>query len=89
MKTKMKVISVLCVVGFSGVVNADCPASMKADELTECIMIEGSGENYQQWKKEYDKLADISEQSKVETTVSMTVPGVDVTQVKPSAGKVE
>ena len=55
---KMKVLTGLCLVGISGIALAECPASMDIEQLTECLTVEGSGANYQKWKKSFDKLGE-------------------------------
>ena len=79
----MKKSVVLMALGLSlpGTVFADCSSNLNADQLVECITVEGSGANYQSWKKKHDKLADSS------TTSPIT--GENVATVAPAAGKVE
>ena len=78
----MKTGVVLMTLGLtlSGTVFAECPSNLDADQLVECITVEGSGANYQSWKKKHDKLADSS------TTSPIT--GENVATVAPAAGKV-
>lgn len=38
----------------SGLVRAECPQSMPNDELLDCIVVEGSGENYVEWKARFE-----------------------------------
>lgn len=79
----MKTGVVLMTLGLSlsGTAFAECPSNLDTDQLVECITIEGSGANYQSWKKKHDKLADSS------TTSPIT--GGNVATVAPAAGKVE
>ena len=38
----------------SGAAFAVCPDNLSADEMSECIIIEGSGElSYQEWQQQY------------------------------------
>ena len=52
---------------------------MNADQLVECITVEGSGANYQDWQKKYEGLAGAS---------TSPITGEDVATVIPAAGKV-
>ena len=58
---------------------ADCPSNMNADQLVECITVEGSGANYQDWQKKHESLAGAS---------TSPITGEDVATVTPAAGKV-
>ena len=87
-KMKMKCLSGLVLVLTGSVAHAECSSAMDAEKMVECIMVEGSGANYQDWKKEFDKLAeDSSNSAPDQSMISMTVPGADITKVKPAAGK--
>ncbi|MCW8855451.1 MAG: hypothetical protein OQK76_01850 [Gammaproteobacteria bacterium] len=59
---------------------ADCPSNMNADQLVECITVEGSGANYQNWQKKHESLAGASSTS--------PITGEDIATVAPAAGKV-
>ncbi|MDH5472892.1 MAG: hypothetical protein OEY61_08540 [Gammaproteobacteria bacterium] len=77
----MKKSMVMCVVmlALPIVVFAECPSHMDVDQLVECITIEGSDANYQNWKKEHDSLVDSSAVS--------PITGEDIVTVAPAAGK--
>lgn len=34
---------------------AECTNNMSYNELNDCIVVEGSGENYQEWKAKFDR----------------------------------
>lgn len=76
--------SLLC----SGLAYAECPNSLPTRQLIECITVEGSGEdNYQDWKAEFEqRLASNPQQKETESTISQTLPGVDITKIAPAAG---
>ena len=78
----MKTGVVLMTLGltFSAAVFAECPSHLDTDQLVECITVEGSGANYQGWKKKHDKLAD--------SATTSPITGEDVATVAPAAGKV-
>lgn len=78
----MKISVVVGLLGLSlpGMASAECPSNLDDNQMVECITIEGSGANYQSWKKEHDALAD-------DSTIS-PVTGKDVATVIPAAGKV-
>lgn len=52
---KTKVIVGLYGALFSGLALADCPDNLGAEKMVECITIEGSGANYQDWEKSFAK----------------------------------
>ena len=53
----MKLISIMaCLVsmGISGTASAECPSQLTADNMHECIMMEGNGDlSYQKWAPEF------------------------------------
>lgn len=55
----MNIISTMIVatsLGLSGAALAECPSQLTADNMHECIMMEGSGDlSYQQWAPEFYK----------------------------------
>jgi hypothetical protein len=52
---KIKILTGMCAFILSGIAFADCPSSLNAEKTMECITVEGSGENYQDWQKnEYE-----------------------------------
>lgn len=56
----------------SPVVFAQCDTNkLNADQLVECITVEGAGENYDHWKSEYAKIG--TGQSREEKKDTMTV----------------
>ena len=72
------VVMLVSMLSLSGVALAECPSNLEASQLIECITIEGSGSNYQDWQKQYEALADSS--------VTSPVTGESVVEVKPAAG---
>ncbi|HEB67031.1 MAG TPA: hypothetical protein ENI93_03715 [Gammaproteobacteria bacterium] len=44
----------LALMSLSGLVRAECPQSMPNDELVDCIVVEGSGEDYVEWKARFE-----------------------------------
>ena len=76
-----KLISVTLTL-FTSLCFAECPSSLDAEKMTECIMIEGSGKNYQDWLASYSKE---SEGKQSEMVSSIT--GKDVRAMQPAAGK--
>jgi len=79
---KQKLFISLCVFSVSGVAYANCPDSLNSEKMAECITIEGSGTNYQDW------LADFNNGASSETTVSTISPitGTDVRTIQPASG---
>ena len=57
MKMTIKILSMTFGVMVASPGFAGCPSSLDADQLVECITIEGSGSNYQYWQKNHAKLA--------------------------------
>ena len=79
----IKYIAGLFSVIFSGLCYADCPSNLDAESTVQCITIEGAGQNYQEWKRDFNKSMLISETN---STVS-PITGKDIREVKPAAGK--
>jgi len=53
----------------SSVVFADCDTNkLDAEHLTECIIIEGAGENYDHWKAEYAKIGSGQSREEIKET---------------------
>ena len=77
---KKSVILMTLGLSVSGAAFAECPSNLDTDQLVECITIEGSGANYQSWKKKHDKLAD--------TSTTSPITGENIVSVAPAAGKV-
>ncbi len=76
---------------------ANCPSTLNTDDLKDCIIVEGSGNNYQEWKQSFDNLAEIPSHLEYESrydledepVLSKTMPGMDITNVSPAAGKLK
>ena len=56
----MNILTITLGVMVAGSAFAECPSNLDTDQLIECITVEGSGANYQSWKKKHDKLVDNS-----------------------------
>ena len=69
----------------AGTAFADCPSSMDQNTRAECMKIEKSGANYQEWKKQQHQ-AD-KNQMKDEKGMVSEVTGKDIRQLQPAAGK--
>ena len=81
---KIEILTSACVLFVSGVAFAGCPDSLNAEKMAECITVEGSGANYQDWQKnEYQFNLDTSEE--VASTIS-PITGTDVRTLEPAAG---
>lgn len=81
---KIEILTGLCAFCISGVAFAGCPDSLNAENMAECITVEGSGANYQDWQKnEYQHNLETS--SAVASTVS-PITGTDVRTLEPAAG---
>ena len=81
---KIEILTGLCAFCISGVVFAGCPDSLNAEKMAECITVEGSGADYQDWQKnEYQYNLETS--SEVASTVS-PITGTDVRTLEPAAG---
>ena len=50
-KMKKCYLLILCGLLISGSTFAYCPDGQNAEKIVECIIIEGAGENYQDWSK--------------------------------------
>ena len=48
-------VSTLALTMTTGLASAECTRDMDAEMLAECITIEGSGANYQDWRASYEK----------------------------------
>lgn len=83
-RMKIKVLTGLCTFCISGVAFAGCPDSLDAEKMLECITVEGSGANYQDWQKnEYQHNLETS--TEVVSTISL-ITGTDVRTLDPEAG---
>ena len=79
---KIKVIASLCGVFFPAIVFADCPDNLGAEKMAECVTIEGSGANYQDWQKnEYAFNLDTEDKSMISP-----ITGTDIRTIQPAAG---
>lgn len=64
---KKSAISLILGMVFTVSAYANCPSNLDVDQLVECIAVEGSGSNYQDWQKNHAALgSDASD----ETTIS-------------------
>ena len=64
MKTLIQGLLAGAIVVFSTAAFAECPLNMPTDELVECLTVEGSGENYQDYQlKLEEELADMAEET--------------------------
>ena len=75
---KTCVVAIALALSLPGTALAECPSNLDTDQLVECITVEGSGTNYQSWKKKHDKLADES--------VASPITGDKLTDILPAAG---
>lgn len=66
----------------STIAYAYCPDNLNQAKMTECIMIEGSGANYQDWLAHYNSKDNINYE---QSTVS-PITGKDILKIKPAAG---
>ncbi len=73
----VKIMIGLCAFFISGAVFAGCPASLDAEKMAECITVEGSGANYQDWQKN-EYLHNIDASTEITNT--------DVRTLEPAAG---
>ncbi len=48
---KIKILTSLCAFFISGVTFANCPSSLNAEQMSECITVEVSSSDYQDWQK--------------------------------------
>ncbi|HEY9052235.1 MAG TPA: hypothetical protein VIQ03_11860 [Gammaproteobacteria bacterium] len=93
--TIRKITALLSTLFITGIAYANCPSTLKTDDLKDCIIVEGSGNNYQDWKKSYDQLTEIPSHMEYESRYDLenepvfsgTIPGMDITKVAPAAGK--
>lgn len=66
----------------STIAYAYCPDNLDQEKMTECIMIEGSGANYQDWLAHFHSKDNINYE---QSTVS-PITGKDIVEIKPAAG---
>ena len=48
---KIIILTGMCAFFLSSVVLAECPSGLNTEKTIECITVEGSGANYQDWQK--------------------------------------
>jgi hypothetical protein len=48
---KLDLLIAACSLSLSGAAFAECPGTLTAEKMSECIKVEGSGKNYQDWQK--------------------------------------
>ena len=65
----------------SGLTYGQCSDQMDVETLTECITIEGSGADYQEWKQDFDKQLSSSD------GLLSPITGKDIREMAPAAGK--
>lgn len=81
---KIKLMISLSTLLISATVYAECPDSLKTEKMVECITVEGSGANYQEWQKN-EYLHNIEPGTETASTVS-PITGTDVRTLQPAAG---
>jgi len=79
---KVKILTGLCGCVISSMSFADCPKSMNTETMMECIMIEGSGANYQEWLEKFNENLSVSEPAPEISPIT----GTDIRSIKPAAG---
>lgn len=61
---KMTAISIILGMVATASVHANCPSNLDVDQLVECIAVEGSGSDYQDWQKQHAALGtDLSDET--------------------------
>ncbi len=56
---------------FASAVFAECPLNMPQEKLVECLAVEGSGENYQDYQQKFEEeLADMAEETRIQANDS-------------------
>ena len=64
MKTLIPSLFVGVMMIFTSAAFASCPLNMEEEKLIECLTIEGSGENYQDYQQKFEEeLADMADES--------------------------
>ena len=48
---RIKILTGLCAFFMSGATFANCPCGLNAEQMRECITIEGAGSDYLHWQK--------------------------------------
>jgi len=78
---KAKILVLICGMFVAGLASAECPSSLSKAELANCMDLESSGINYQEWRQNQNDMAK-------ESTISPTT-GEDVRNIAPAAGSPE
>lgn len=78
-----KIVIGLAACGFSGLALANCPDSLNAEKMVECITIEGAGANYQDWSKAFYNVEILANSESIKSPIT----GTDIRTIKPAAGK--
>ena len=47
---KIIILTGMCAFFLSGAALAECPSDLNTENMVECITVEGSGANYQDWQ---------------------------------------
>ena len=76
---KLNIIAIICSFLVTGLAQAECTSNMGKKEMKKCQEFEKSGANYQEWKRERQRMADQS--------TSSPITGKDVRSMAPAAGK--
>ncbi len=64
---------------------AECPSALDHETMSECIMIEGSGVNYQEWKTHFHQSNNENHEKSNKGMIS-NITGKDVRDLQPAAG---
>jgi len=81
---KKNILIITLSITVAGPVFANCPSNLEADKLIECITIEGSDSNYQNWEKSYAELIESSSKSYAITADTSLTDNTDVTVIMPA-----
>lgn len=80
---KFKLLVGVCVFFVSGAAIAECPDHLNAEKTVECLTIEGSGANYQDWLAKFNT----TETEMVVASTISPITGSDVRNIKPASGQ--
>ncbi len=83
---KLKLLVGACVLFISSLVYAECPKDLNVEKMVECLTIEGSGENYQDWLVEFNQ-ADTTETTTATASTISPITGSDIRNIKPASGR--
>ncbi len=78
---KAKILVLLCGVFVAGLASAECPTNLSEAEYADCMDIESSGINYQEYIQNQNDMAE-------DSTISPTT-GEDVRDIAPAADSPE